>query len=54
MGSGVLFLVPWSLGGCNGSLFIFEFSLVEDKVRKVFNGVLVYIFHEYAEKKNLI
>ena len=51
VGSGVLFLVPWSLGGCNGSLFIFEFSLVEDKVRKVFNGVLVYIFHEYAEKK---
>ena len=30
----------------DGCLFIIEFSFVEDKVCDVFDGVLVYIFHE--------
>ena len=34
------------LGRCNSSLFMFKFSFVENEVGEVFNGVLVYIFHE--------
>ena len=28
------------------SLFIFKFLFVEDKVSQIFNGILVYTFHE--------
>ena len=45
MGCGILFLVPQFLGGWDGGLFIF----VEDEVSEVFNGVLVYIFHEGSD-----
>ena len=34
------------LGGCDGSLFIFEFPFVEDKVCEVCYCVLVNVFHE--------
>ena len=37
---------PFVLGRCDSSLFIFKFSFVKNKVGKIFNGILVYIFHE--------
>ena len=48
MGGGLYWFVfsPFGLERCDSSLFIFKFPFVEDKVSHVFNGILVYIFHE--------
>ena len=56
LGGGLYWFVfsPFCLGRCDSSLFIFKFSFVENKVSQVFNGDLVYFFHEWIEKKNTL
>ena len=34
------------LGRCDNSLFIVKFPFVEYKIGKVFNGILMHVFHE--------
>ena len=41
-----LFSIPFYLGRCDSGLYIFKFPFVKDKVSQIFNGILVYIFHE--------
>ena len=48
LGGGLYWFVfsPFCLGRCISSLFICKFPFVDNKVSQVFNGVLVYFFHE--------
>jgi hypothetical protein len=34
------------VGGGDGGLFVVKFSFIQDQVSKVFDGILVYVFHE--------
>ena len=45
VGSSVVLACPHLMVG-DGGLFVVKFFFVQDQVSKVFDGILVYVFHE--------
>ena len=45
VGSGVVLDCPHLMVG-GRDLFVVKFSFIQDQVSKVFDGILVYVFHE--------